>query len=98
MSSPLDNRMRNIAREEATALLGVPNGVEVAAGSAPSAEQLQEQITDLHEHLHVAATNVTRLEERVEALEKAAGVTDQEDRPAARRAARKTSGSTPTPE
>lgn len=71
MSSPLDNRMRVIAREEAGALLGIPGGVQEVAESAPTAEQLQEQLTDLHEHLHLAATNITRLEERVEALEKA---------------------------
>ena len=71
MSSPLDNRMRVIARAEAEALLGVPGGVQEVAESAPTAEQLQEQLTDLHEHLHLAATNISRLEERVEALEKA---------------------------
>ena len=98
MSSPLDNRIRSIAREEATTLLGVPGGVQVAASSAPTAEQMQQQITDLYEHLHLAATNITRLEERVEALEKAPGQTDQEERPVARRTARKSGGTTPTPE
>lgn len=88
MSSPLDSRMRAIAREEATALLGVPGGVQ-AAGSTPTAEQLQEQITDLHEHLHLAATNITRLEERIGVLEKAPGQANQGDRPTARRTARK---------
>jgi hypothetical protein len=84
MSSPLDSRMRAIAREEAGALLGVPDGTQ-----APTSEQMQQQITDLHEHLHHAATTISRLEQRVETLEKAAGV-DQEDRPTARRSTRKT--------
>lgn len=93
MSSPLDGRIRAIARAEASALLGVPGGVQAAA-STPTAEQLQEQLTDLHEHLHLAATNITRLEERVEALEKSGKQTDQ----SARRVARKTGGATPAPE
>lgn len=84
MSSPLDSRMRAIAREEASTLLGVPGGVP-----APTSEQMQQQITDLHEHLHHAATTISRLEQRVDALEKAAGA-DQEDRPTARRSTRKT--------
>lgn len=98
MSSPLDGRIRAIAREEATALLGVPGGVQAATNSAPTPEQMQQQITDLHEHLHHAATTISRLEARVGALEKAAGQTDQEDRPTAKRAPRKTGGTTPTPE
>lgn len=98
MSSPLDGRIRAIAREEATALLGVPGGVQAATNSAPAPEQMQQQITDLHEHLHHAATTIARMEGRISALEKAAGQTDQEDRPTARRTSRKTSGTTPTPE
>lgn len=98
MSSPLDSRMRAIARAEASALLGVPGGVQTAADSAPTAEQLQQQITDLHEHLHVAATTIGRLEQRIDVLEKTAGQTDQEDRPTSRRVARKASGTTPAPE
>ena len=98
MSSPLDSRMRAIAREEAGALLGVPGGVQTAAESAPTAEQMQEQLTDLHEHLHLAATNLSKLEERVDALEKAARQTDQEERPTAKRAPRKASGTAATPE
>lgn len=90
MSSPLDSRMRAIAREEAGALLGVPGGVQAVAGSAPTAEQMQQQITDLHEHLHHAATAITKLEQRVDALEK--------EQPTARRTPRKTSGATATPE
>jgi len=93
MSSPLDGRIRSIAREEATALLGVPDGVQAAA-SVPTAEQLQEQLTDLHEHLHLAATNIARLEERVEVLEQAGKQTDQ----VPRRTPRKAGGATPAPE
>lgn len=98
MSSPLDSRMRAIAREEAGALLGVPGGASAVADSAPTLEQMQQQITDLHEHLHQAATTIGRLDARIDALEKAAGAPDQEDRPTStRRAGRKTGGTT-TPE
>lgn len=90
MSSPLDGRIRAIAREEAGALLGVANGVQAAGDSAPTAEQLQEQITDLHEHLHQAATTIKKLEDRVDTLEK--------EQPTARRATRKTGGTAVTPE
>jgi uncharacterized membrane protein YccC len=85
VSSPLDQRMRAVAREEAQALLGVPS----ATGPAPSAEQMQEQITDLHEHLHLAVTTIGRLEARLDALEKRSGQTDPEQAPA-RRTRRKT--------
>lgn len=98
MSSPLDSRMRVIARQEATALLGVPGGVPEVDASATTAEQMQQQITDLHEHLHHAATTISRLEARVDALEKAPGQADLEERPTARRTSRKASGTTPTPE
>jgi hypothetical protein len=70
MSSPLDGRIRKLAREEATqALLGVgqPNH------AAPDTAGLQQQITDLHEHLHHAATAIDRLGKRIDALEAAAG-------------------------
>lgn len=71
MSSALDGRIRKLAREEATqALLGVgqPNH------PAPDTAGLQQQITDLHEHLHHAATTIARLDKRVDALEAAAGM------------------------
>ncbi len=84
MSSPLDGRIRSIAREEVNALLGVPGGVQEVAEPGPTVEQLQEQIDGLRD--------------RLDALEKAPGATDQEDRPSARRASRKTNGSAPTPE
>jgi prefoldin subunit 5 len=90
MSSPLDSRMRVIAREEVAALLGTPKGVQADGDSTPTAEQMQQQITDLHEHLHHAATTISRLSARIDTLEKAAGRTDQEERPATRRTARKT--------
>ena len=92
MSSPLDGRIRAIAREEAGALLGVPNGVQAAASSAPTPEQMQQQIVDLHEHLHQAATTISRLERRIDALEKAPAVTDQEKRAGTRRTSSKTAG------
>lgn len=76
--------MRNIAREEATALLGVPDGVQQVAEPGPIVEQLQEQIAELRDRLDV--------------LEKAPEQTEQEERPPARRTSRKTNGSAPTPE
>jgi phage shock protein A len=89
VNSPLDNRMRVIAREEAQALLGVPPGMRAAAEPAATTQQLQKQITDLHEHLHLAVTTIKRLEARLDALEKTAGQTDQEQTPT-RRTRRKT--------
>lgn len=87
--SALDGRIRHLAREEAAALLGVPSGVPAAADSTSTDEQMQQQITDLHEHLHHAATTIKRLEARVDVLEKAAGQPDPQQRPAGRRTARK---------
>lgn len=49
MSSPLDQRMRAMAREEAQALLGVPFGAPTA--TEPTAEDLRQQITELRERL-----------------------------------------------
>jgi septal ring factor EnvC (AmiA/AmiB activator) len=89
--SALDARIRFLAREEAAALVGAPAGVQADGDSAPTAEQMQEQITILHEHLHHAATTISGLEERIAALEKA---TTQTTTPA-RRTSRKT---TDTPE
>lgn len=81
MSSPLDGRIRAIAREEAAALL------DGSTDGTPGREDLQQQITDLHEHLHHAATTIKRLEDRLDALEKAASPAA-----AAKRAARKPVG------
>jgi hypothetical protein len=71
MSSPLDGRIRKLAREEAAGLLGV------GAPEAPDLQGLQQQITDLHEHLHQAATTIARLEDRVGVLEKASSASEQ---------------------
>lgn len=81
--SALDGRIRKLAREEAALALSGQT-----TDGPPS--DLQQQITDLHEHLHHATTTIKRLEDRVDALEKTTGQTDQEQRPTARRAARKT--------
>lgn len=86
MSSPLDGRIRSIAREEAAAAV---QGVGVLTTTALDTQNLQQQITDLHEHLHHAATTISRLEARIGVLEKAAGPTDQEQT-VVRRTRRKT--------
>jgi hypothetical protein len=62
VSSPLDGRIRVIARDELESLMG----------GASSDESLQEQVRGLHEEVHMAVTLVKRLAERVEALESAA--------------------------
>lgn len=83
MSSPLDGRIRKMAREEAE---DVVRSVGVPTTTAVDVQGLQRQITDLHEHLHHAVTTISRLEARLDALEKANGQTDQEAaRPAMRR-------------
>lgn len=83
MSSPLDGRIRKLAREEATTLLGV------ATPEAPDLKGLQEQITDLHEHLHHAATTIKRLEDRVDVLEKTPSASEQAKTASRRGTARK---------
>lgn len=76
----LDERIKSLARQEAAAA--------VADRSADVAG-LQQQITDLHEHLHVATTAVRRLEGRLEVLEKTAAGSSrpelEQSRPTARR-------------
>ena len=82
MSSPLDGRIRAIAREEVSALLGdaaVPLAVAADAGPAQA-----ETITELQ-------AQVKRLSDRLDEVEKAAGQADQEARSATRRT-RGTSG------
>lgn len=82
MSSPLEGRIRALAREEAAEALrgaGAPTTIE------PSVRGLQEQINDLHNHLHQATTVIGRLEARIDALEKAAGPEGQATQSAARR-------------
>lgn len=86
MSSPLDGRIRALARAEAEQVV---NGAGAPATTALDTQSLQQQITDLHEHLHMTATTINRLEARIDALEKQAGQVDQEQ-PLARRTRRKT--------
>lgn len=82
MSSPLDGRIRSIAREEAAVLLG---GAPADGGTG----------TDLVAALDLKVTELTvmvkRLDARLDAVEKAAGQADQETRSATRRT-RGTSG------
>lgn len=93
MSSPLDGRIRVLARQEVASMLATPATATGADANTDRTAELQQQITDLHEHLHHAATVISRLEDRIGVLEKAAGQTDQEPRTTARRTARKdTSG------
>lgn len=85
MSTPLDGRIRSIAREEAQQAVG---SVDVLDVTALDTQGLQQQITDLHEHLHMAVTSVKRLEERVATLESAAQT--EEPTTGVRRTRRKT--------
>ena len=82
MSSPLDGRIRKLAREEAVVLLG---GASVDGGTD----------TDLVAALDLKVTELTvmveRLDARLDALEKTAGQADEEARSATRRT-RGTSG------
>jgi len=55
-----------VAAEKVVAELGGMGSVDVSG--------LQQQITDLHEHLHAATTATAALTSRVEALEAAAKV------------------------
>lgn len=91
MSSPLDGRIRKLAREEAAeAVRSV--GVPPLNTTPLDTQGLQQQITDLHEHLHQAATVIKRLEDRVDVLEKAAAQPDPQPRQVGRRTARKDAG------
>lgn len=74
MSSPLDGRIRALAREEATALLGVGTPVD-GSTDADQAAALDLKVTEL-------TVMVKRLDERLDALEKTA---EQETRSATRR-------------
>lgn len=88
MSSPLDGRIRALAREEAAQVV---RAVGVLDTTTLDTQGLQQQIADLHEHLHHAATTIKRLEDRIDALEKTAGHTSQEETPTLpRRTRRKT--------
>ncbi len=92
MSSPLDGRIRKLAREEAASMFTNPTTATAADMNTDRTAELQQQITDLHEHLHHAATTISRLEARVDALEKPVGQTDPQQRPVGRRTARKDVG------
>lgn len=83
MSSPLDGRIRSIAREEATMLLGNPTP-DRAPAPADRVAELEKALTELR-------ATVKRFEERLQAVENAAGQADQETRSATRRT-RGTSG------
>lgn len=97
MSSALDGRIRKLAREEAAGMFVTPETATAADFNVDRAAQLQQQITDLHEHLHHAATTIARLEKRLDALEAAAagpvnadtpvGATAEAPRPRGRRKA-----------
>jgi hypothetical protein len=83
--SALEGRIRKLAREEAASMFTIPATATDADFNTDRIADLQQQITDLHEHLHQAVTVVKRLEDRVDALEKTPSVSEQEERPAARR-------------
>jgi hypothetical protein len=75
VSSALDGRIRKLAREEAEQAV---RDVPVLNTAARDTQGLQQRITDLHEHLHHAATTIARLDKRIDALEAAAGVVNAE--------------------
>lgn len=86
--SALDGRIRKLAREEAASMFATPATATAADVNTDRVAELQQQITDLHEHLHVAVTTMKRLEDRIDALEKAPGRAVQES--PVRRTRRKT--------
>jgi hypothetical protein len=77
MSSPLDGRIRTLARAEAAALLEGAAGTGTPAGAERAAE-LAKEVAELR-------ATVQQLGARLDALAKTAGHTDQEERAAARR-------------
>ncbi|GKQ35208.1 hypothetical protein [Streptomyces sp. A012304] len=77
MSSPLDGRIRRLAREEAAALLDI---TPTADGSTDA-----DQVAALDLKVTELTGIVERLNARLDALEKTTSQTDQEARPAARR-------------
>jgi hypothetical protein len=89
MSSPLDGRIRALAREEAEQAVRAAGVLDT---TAPDTRGLQEQITDLHEHLHVAVTAIKRLEARLDVLEKTQYPNEQARTTSRRSAVRKESG------
>jgi septal ring factor EnvC (AmiA/AmiB activator) len=94
MSSPLDGRIRKLAREEAAGLLGVAPA-QAAAGDGDRVEALEKEVATLrqkltaaHERTQQALTGIEALTTRVQALEDAAAPTAKTT---ARRTARKES-------
>jgi methyl-accepting chemotaxis protein len=87
--SALDGRIRRLAREEAAAMFTTPAAATGADVSTDRVAELQQQITDLHEHLHQAVTVIKRLEARVDVLEKTPPVSEQAKTASRRAAARK---------
>lgn len=84
MSSPLDGRIRTLAREEAAALL---------QDAAPGGNATEDRVASLEQAVTSLHGTVLHLEARLDALDQAAGPAGhavQEGRPAARRT-RKTS-------
>ncbi len=69
MTSPLDGRIRALAREEAAQAI---QNASVPQTAAVDTQGIQQQITDLHEHTHHLATIIKKLEDRIDALEKTA--------------------------
>lgn len=88
MSSPLDGRIRALAREEAASMFATPATATGTAINTDQVAELQQQITDLHEHLHHATTITSQLEARVDALE--AAVKTESAESISRRTRRKT--------
>lgn len=78
MSSPLDARIRRLAREE------IQTGGSPTADGADRVAALEKEVADLR-------TVVQRLDARLDAYEKTAGLTDQEEKTTTRRT-RKTAG------
>lgn len=76
MSSPLDGRIRAMAREEATALLA-NSTPDRASVSADRTAELEKELTELR-------ATVKRFEERIQAVENPPAQADQEARPARR--------------
>jgi flagellar biosynthesis chaperone FliJ len=96
MSNPLDGRIRALAREEAASMFSTLATATASDVNTDRVAELQQQITDLHEHLHMAATTIKHLGDRVDALEKEAAQASAEptvEQPSApRRTSRKAAG------
>lgn len=84
MSSPLEGRIRNIVRDELASTGQPPVAGSVEEGS------LEQQVRDLHEHLHEAMTKISKLEYRLEFIEQGAQVLERVDVAAKESAPRRT--------